>query len=354
MIPVPPYMLTCSDRAAIKRSARTLGAKPTKVSLANLSDQRVKCLKQVEDFNSEAALLLQLDTSDLVDTFTITNPWEDSLLDEEEGEDCNDPFEEVTEDGDSLAQNPEDLPLFMPSNIQHLAARGGNIPNYSVQESELRLGQMNDALAQLRIALANKSLKLRKDVRHAKSQAIKTRAWAGVDQEVVRSRKALASYHRARQATASLLGSASPVLLKYKSISKDDLTMKGDITEEARLGQSRHTLAWFWRLDGTSSREMQDSAWITECVCFFFAGFYFDLHDEYSLSRKLAQSKGPARSIRGSHQNHRCPHEMYHSHIPVQAEIVGRASPQAWRGNFYSLCPCTSKGVGGLFFEGCK
>ncbi|KAJ7315613.1 hypothetical protein DFH08DRAFT_661636, partial [Mycena albidolilacea] len=47
---------------------------------------------------------------------------------------------------------------------------------------------------------------------------------------------------------------------QWRPITKQDLTMSGDLTEANRMGQRSSTLAWFWRLeDGDAIGEILES-----------------------------------------------------------------------------------------------
>ncbi|KIM76022.1 hypothetical protein PILCRDRAFT_78150, partial [Piloderma croceum F 1598] len=40
-----------------------------------------------------------------------------------------------------------------------------------------------------------------------------------------------------------------------KDITRENMKMAGDVTEENRVGQQSSTLAWFWRLGGDPASE---------------------------------------------------------------------------------------------------
>jgi hypothetical protein len=69
----------------------------------------------------------------------------------------------VWEDEDD-AINPEALPLFLPSNVSPEDRHRHGLENMTQIEARLRVGQINDALQRLRIALGEKSLVYREKV----------------------------------------------------------------------------------------------------------------------------------------------------------------------------------------------
>lgn len=162
-------------------------------------------------------------------------------------------------EGDS----PETIKLLMPSRMKPGALRRSGLQQLERQEAQLRVGQMNDALQGLRLALGEKALLLRTSVRNNKSQRRVGRAWAGVNKEEAKVQKNLRAYNRGRNAVIRL-DAANHLLERYKAIRKEDLTMSGDITEENRIGQRNENLAWFWRIGG-DGMEGEDSPRMKEC-----------------------------------------------------------------------------------------
>jgi hypothetical protein len=114
-------------------------------------------------------------------------------------------------------------------------------------EVELRKGQVSDALENLRLALGEKSLCFRTQVRNADSQRTTHRAWDKVHKFDAEARKCQSTYRYARSALQRL-----PIDHKYSKtlhpITDDDLKVAGDLTDEARFGQQSDTLPWFWRV----------------------------------------------------------------------------------------------------------
>jgi hypothetical protein len=67
---------------------------------------------------------------------------------------------EAVEDGDASKHGsvqPENTAVFLPSNVSLMDRRQNGLENMAHLEAELRLGQINDALQRLRIALGGKS-----------------------------------------------------------------------------------------------------------------------------------------------------------------------------------------------------
>ena len=130
------------------------------------------------------------------------------------------------------------------------------------QELELRIGQANDCLDKLQVALGHKTILFRTRVWNSTSQRTRTRAWAEVDRVDAKIRKCARSYRQARLAMIRL-GASEETLGKYQVIKTEDLKMSGDVVEENRTGQRNDKIAWFWRLGGGQD----DDDWMQECEC---------------------------------------------------------------------------------------
>jgi hypothetical protein len=138
-------------------------------------------------------------------------------------------------------------------------------------ESVLRKGQINDSLEGLRLALGQKSLCFRTDVRNADSQHTTLCAWDNIHKYDAEARIHRKTYQHARSALERL--STDPEFLAtLQNITEDDIKVSGDITEENRFGQRSDTLPWFWHLgtnpasDDESSPQMQECEYHSLCV----------------------------------------------------------------------------------------
>ena len=141
---------------------------------------------------------------------------------------------------------PEKERITLPS-----ALAPGEIHRLSLQslakvEAELRKGQVTDSLEGLRLALGEKSLCFRTEVRNANSQRTTHRAWDNVHKFDVEARKCRSTSRQAQSALQRL--SIDPeYLATLHEITDADLKVAGDLTDERRFGQRSDTLPWFWR-----------------------------------------------------------------------------------------------------------
>jgi hypothetical protein len=167
----------------------------------------------------------------------------------------------------------EHLAIWMPSSIDREKAKELGLEKMLDDELELRIGQANDALEDLRVALGEKAVLYRKTLRSANSVVTGTRSKKLIEQVNSRMNKHVRRYLRARKVIHKL--STDPATLaKYKDIAVTDLSVNKDVTEENRFGQGSDKLAWFWAM-GRPDELGHDDAWMNECQSLVFNKFHF-------------------------------------------------------------------------------
>ena len=143
-------------------------------------------------------------------------------------------------------------------------------------EAGLRKGQINDSLDGLRLALGEKSLCFRMDVRNANSQRTTQRAWDNIHKFDTEARKHRNIYNICRDALRRL--DIDPEYLEtLRDITEDDMKMAGDITEEHRVGQRSDTLAWFWRHGANREGDDMSGPHMHECEWYPLYAFQSNL-----------------------------------------------------------------------------
>ena len=98
------------------------------------------------------------------------------------------------------------------------------------QELQLRQGQANDALHEIRLSLADKAMLYRTDVRHGRNYTMTSRTWkkvADLDATVTRH---TAVYHRCRKQMVAL-GTDSSILDQYQPLDKKDMIVSTAVAE---------------------------------------------------------------------------------------------------------------------------
>jgi hypothetical protein len=157
---------------------------------------------------------------------------------------------------------PEAAPLPLPSMLGSERCHEYGLNNLAEMELRLREGQANDSLRGLRIALSEKAVLFQAQVRHAHSQAKKTRAWANVT--VVESIVKLQSriYARARKAMTRL-AAPDAVLTRYRRLRREELRASTQIIDPSIPGQRNIGLPWFWVMG--VDRDVPSANWMQEC-----------------------------------------------------------------------------------------
>jgi len=163
---------------------------------------------------------------------------------------------------------PERERITLPSALAPGEINRLSLKPLAMIEFELRKGQVTDALEGLRLALGEKSLRFRTEVRNANSQRTKHRAWDNVHKFDVDARRYRSTYRQARGALQRL--STDPeYMATLHDITDSDLKMAGDLTDERRVGQRSDTLPWFWRFGDTGDSggpRMQECTY-SDCPC---------------------------------------------------------------------------------------
>ncbi|KAI6098432.1 hypothetical protein EDD16DRAFT_1498343 [Pisolithus croceorrhizus] len=171
------------------------------------------------------------------------------------------PGEEVEELASELTS------IWMPSSIGSAKLTELGLVDLLKEERELRIGQANDCLDQLRTDLGNKAMLYQQNFQTANSTREGTRTKKEIQKVVARINKHVRGYQRARQAILRLDPNVD-MAEKYQEILPNDLAVSQEVTEENRFGQGTSKLAWFWMMEGEQSQlSLQGGALMEECKC---------------------------------------------------------------------------------------
>ncbi|KAI6132442.1 hypothetical protein EDD16DRAFT_1699581 [Pisolithus croceorrhizus] len=157
------------------------------------------------------------------------------------------PGEEVEELASEL------MSIWMPSSVGSDKLTELGLVDLLKEERELRIGQANDCLDQLRTNLGIKAMLYQQNFWTANSTREGTRTKKEIQKVVARINKHVRGYQRARQAILRLDPSVE-MAEKYQEILPDDLAVSKEVTEENRFGQGTSKLAWFWMMEGEQSQ----------------------------------------------------------------------------------------------------
>jgi hypothetical protein len=157
---------------------------------------------------------------------------------------------------------PDETRLPLPSTLGITNCKLLGAEDLLPLELSLRVGQANDALHEIRLALADKAVLFRTEVRHAKSHAKTTRAWAKVNAtDAVVHRHAM-TYRKCRSAMV-YLGADDEVLTRYQDLKEEDLKVSTAVGNPNTRNHRNGSLSWFWTMDIARDTEMND--WMSEC-----------------------------------------------------------------------------------------
>lgn len=167
-------------------------------------------------------------------------------------------------DDEFIDQRPEETVLPLPSNLGLEKCKCLGAEGLASLELELRAGQANDALHEIRLALADKAVLFRTDVRHSKSQAMSTRAWGKVHAvEAIVTRHS--DIYRACRSAMMALGAGTDVMERYQLLRDKDLRVSSAVALPNARDHRNASLAWFWTMDIPRDTETND--WMSECTC---------------------------------------------------------------------------------------
>jgi hypothetical protein len=241
---------------ALAQKFKTRGTK-TNENLLFEAQQRVET--KLKKFNKQAKSVWgEVDPGKLpfLTGFNKGKEAEDALLgdwidDDSDLESCH-----ISEDDDldqDIHPNPArtNVLLPLPSFIGVDACKSLERTSLMGQEIQLRLGQAYDALEDIRVALAHKSLLYRNKVQKSDNNKQSTRAFDAINRVSSTISRHATTYRVAYNALKNMDGLEADL----KPISNSDLKLAGDITEENRVGQKSDTLAWFWKLGSTETSD---------------------------------------------------------------------------------------------------
>ncbi|KIN93854.1 hypothetical protein M404DRAFT_35666 [Pisolithus tinctorius Marx 270] len=192
---------------------------------------------------------------------------------------CTSDPDELNDSTDgSLTADAADLvgsmSLPLPSNLGINQCIASGLDGIQEIELKLRIGQANDALHGLQLALVDKAVVFRNAVRQAKSYAMKMWAWDMIHTINGAVRKQAAIYKQCRAAMVSL-GATEETLSRFQEMQKSHLTVS-----TAAISQNAHDhrgsqLPWFWSID--MPRDTESNTWMSECRSLIYRSRQRDL-----------------------------------------------------------------------------
>ncbi|KAH9038693.1 hypothetical protein EDB85DRAFT_1860301 [Lactarius pseudohatsudake] len=160
-----------------------------------------------------------------------------------------------------LQTTTEDIPLLLPSTLGWEWCLNHGVKSLALKESKLCYAQANDSIHKMHIALGFKSALFRTQVRNARTQKPKTRAWTAVDSVDTTVREHARNYCMAWDAYLKV-HQTSEKSLKLPPLRITDLCVNTAVLGAAQVGQRNTQLPWIWSF-GIS--HTMDGTWMDEC-----------------------------------------------------------------------------------------
>ena len=164
---------------------------------------------------------------------------------------------------------PEQEQIMLPSSLAAGEIKRLSLRPFALIETELWKGQIMDALEGLRLALGEKSLYFKTQVRNANSQQMTCHAWDNVHKLDHRAWTFQPLYPLA-WSTLQCLSIDPEYCATLQDITDDYLMVAGDLMDEWRYGQQLDSLPWFWCIgyeNNTSSPQMQECTYSSLNKC---------------------------------------------------------------------------------------
>ena len=180
-----------------------------------------------------------------------------------EDEGNQDEFEDV-EDEEVPAYK---LRIALPSSITRDEITERGITDVLEAELELRKGQAEDRLADIRILLAWSAALFRQGIRSAQSYRARNRAWAESRNITKTVRRHARVYQLAQSVLIKYTYHATPegkeIRAKYRDLTSADLKISTEILSFDVRGNRNTALSWIW--SGAAAAAPDNDEWLREC-----------------------------------------------------------------------------------------
>src|ERR1700761_5529445 len=255
---------------------RKIGSSPTPDQQRDIALKRARLQDRIDAFQRQAANILQSASDGGDDSWDSTLGRETYLGTEfngigEEDEDNEGPssaeeYNQIQSFGNCSTDGHVDaeyISLHLPSYLGQSWCNRNAAEDLAKAELRLREGQLNDSLHHIRIALGHKSYLFRHNVRPARTQRLKTHAWAEVHAVESTVQHNSRVYVRARKAMVDL-GASTDLLDRYKVLRPQDLSVKTSVIAPHVRGQRNKPLPWFWTMDVRQDSDVGE--WMEDCT----------------------------------------------------------------------------------------
>jgi hypothetical protein len=262
------------SRLSLQALVRKIGSHPTPDQKRDIVLRRSQLQDKVDAFQKQAGSTLHAVSNEADDCWgddytreTYTGAEFDGVG--EEDDDAHNSAAEEHYQTQFLRSSPPDgrinaehILLHLPSQLGRSWCNMNAAEDLAKAELRLREGQLNDSLHHIRIALGHKSYLFRNNVRPARTQRLKTRAWTEVHAVESTVQHHARVYNRARKSMLDL-GADVSLLDRYKVLARQDLKIDTTVIAPNVRGQRNTSLPWFWSMD--VRRDADVGAWMNDC-----------------------------------------------------------------------------------------
>ncbi|KAF7971669.1 hypothetical protein HWV62_20644 [Athelia sp. TMB] len=228
---------------------RKVGKSPTVSESLDIEKRRQRLQKRVDKFHGRAKVMWPLEADQQIPEYRQDNmPDLDDIESDEEEEDTP---------RASVSGTAERLSLHLPSAIGLDVCASKGYADAAEAEKRLRIGQQNDVLQNIRVAISRKACIFKEGIRAAKSKKKKMHSWDHIHAVDLSVRHNCRVYDRARSAMLKLNPTAAEID-RYKPLAREDLNVDTARVEPGLRGHRGSHLAWFWTMDIADDIAHQD------------------------------------------------------------------------------------------------
>lgn len=236
-----------------------MGRNPCPSELVALKERRTRLQDRIDQFSARALTAWPVNSEEDLPSFFADLTEADNLLSDDSEDDDEQDFNRQFPLQADWA--PELATLVLPSTLGQDACDFLGYGSLVVKERKLRMGQANDALQGIRVALSRKAIFFR-GLREATSKTKRNRSWDHIKSTTGSARHYVRIYLRARKALLRL-GTPADELAKYQPLTRDQLKITAARIDPALRGVRNSNLAWFWTLDVQGDTEAAEG--MEEC-----------------------------------------------------------------------------------------
>jgi hypothetical protein len=259
------------SRLAIRYHLRSQGSRITAHELQTIDNRRTRLQEQIDLFDRQVNLFLlhqrPIDTSDIpplgnYDQYDHADDPDAAGKSKERPQSPSpNPISRVSDGSGMDIFSPEDHPIILPSSLGWDWCIKNGVKSLAVKEAQLRHAQANGAIHCIRLALGFKSALFRTQVRTAKTQQTKTRAWTAINGVDTTVHEHARIYGMARDAFRNIR-KGYPDGAELQQLYPKDLQVATLVLGSDEVGQRNTQRSWIWGFGKTANDK---GTWMDDC-----------------------------------------------------------------------------------------